>query len=157
MGFELLQTTSDIEKIPDEHITPFFEKRSYQDYALFWPCPQGHIDSEIENKPPWSQPLITTSGKQSRSKYKWSKANLHRKSGKVKREHDHEDDCINGYLFNTSDSRDDLSKVMALSSICPSCGANYQKSKLKTPIKRISNRICKNDTDLIQRDVLSSE
>ncbi len=135
-GFELLQTTSDIEKIPDEQITPFVEKRSYKDYALFWPCPKGQsIDSEIENKPPWSQPLTTTSGKQSRSKYKWSKANLHKKSGKIKLEHNHEDDCINGYLFNTSDSRDDLSKIMALSSICPSCGANYQKSKLKTPVK----------------------
>ena len=136
-GFELLQTTSDIEKIPDEQINPFVEKRSYKDYALFWPCPQGQsIDSEIENKPPWPQPLTTTSEKQSRSKYKWSKANLHRKKGKVKLEHAHENNCINGYLFHQVTSNDDSSKVMALSSICPSCGIYYSsRKKLKTPIK----------------------
>ena len=135
-SFELLQTTSDIEKIPDEHITPFVEKRSYKDYALFWPCPQGQsIDSDVEGKRPWKQPLIATSEETSQSQYKWSKANLHRKSGKVKLEHAHEDDCINGYLFHQINAKDDSQKTMALASICPSCGIDYSKKKLKTPIR----------------------
>ena len=138
LHFELLQNTSNIEKIPDEHITPFVEKRSYKDYTIFWPCSQEQsIDLEIKNKNPWEQPLVTTSGKHSKSKYKWMKANLKRKTGKIELEHKKQtDDCVNGYLFNQFSSNEDSSKTMALASICPSCGADYtKKKKLKTPIK----------------------
>ena len=66
-GLEILQISDNIEKIPDEHITPFIEKRSYEEYVLFWPF--SEINDEIENKP-WSQPLIEVNTKTGAKKLK---------------------------------------------------------------------------------------
>ena len=132
--YELLQTNPNIEKIPDEYITPFVEKRSYRDYALFWP--KKEIDQDVKNKE-WTQPFITEDNSSSKKrKACWKKATLDIKTGKVKLEHRDEDNKIKGYLLFVSGDIEKQLNTMAVSSICPSCATDYTKSKLlKSPIK----------------------
>ena len=134
---ELLQVSDNIEKIPDEHITSFIEKRSYEEYALFWPF--SEINAEVKNKT-WTQPLIgeanTNSGTKGKSKNKpgasWEKATLNKKTGKVKLKWEEENNIVKGYLFLVSK---DKKQSMALASICPSCAVDYKLKKMKSPIR----------------------
>ena len=113
---ELLQVSVDIEKVPDEHITPFVEKRSYAEYALFWPF--SEINNEASSK---------------KLKASWRKASLNKKTGKIEFEWNEKSDIICGYLFFVDSSRKD---IMALSSTCPGCGTDYSsRKKMKSPIR----------------------
>ncbi|MDE0518928.1 MAG: DEAD/DEAH box helicase, partial [Bdellovibrionales bacterium] len=131
--WELLQTTPNIEKIPDEHITPFVEKRSYRDYALFWPCNgEQEINSEVKSQ--WKQPLVT--GKNTgKNQAQWELATLNIYTGKVKLGNNSEKKNVKGYIFYINSDSKELSNTMALSSICPSCATDYNSKKLKTPIR----------------------
>ena len=135
--WELLQTTPNIEKIPDEHITPFVEKRSYKDYVLFWPCSEGQeINSELENKK-WKQPLITGENTDSKSKAQWKSAFLNIYTGRVTPENNSEEDNIKGYIFSANNNFKELSNTMALASICPGCATDYSLKKLKNSNQRL--------------------
>ena len=129
---EVLQTSPNIEKIPDEHISPFVEKRSYKDYALFWPC--SNIDDDVQGKT-WKQ-FSLTEGKV-KDKAKWQKANLNIQTGKIKLEPSNETSTVNGYLFSINgDTEKQSHTMMALASICPNCAVDYSnKTRLKTPIR----------------------
>ena len=133
--YELLQTNPNIEKIPDEHITPFVEKRSYKDFALFWPCNEGQkISEEAEKK--WNQSSITndSSSKTSKGKAQWKLASLNINTGKVKLGNNNQTNNIKGYLFHVDNG--ESSNTMALASICPNCATDYtRRKKLKTPIR----------------------
>ena len=132
---ELLQTTPNIEKIPDEHITPFVEKRSYKDYALFWPCPNKQtINAEAKNH--WKQPNIMRENINSNNQAQWKLAFLNIYTGKVVCENNSEEKNVKGYLLSINNTNlENLSHTMALASVCPNCATNYSKKKLKTPIK----------------------
>ena len=134
--FEILQTSPDIEKIPDEHISPFVEKRSYKDYALFWPCPnEQSINTEVKDKK-WKQASLTE-GKVTNNA-KWEMSTLNKISGEVKLEHSESENTVKGYLLSINGDTDkQFNTIMALASICPSCGADHSKKKsgYKTPIR----------------------
>ena len=128
---ELLQVSDNIEKIPDEHITPFIEKRSYKEYALFWPF--SEINDEVKDKP-WTQPLIgetKDSGTKSNGA-SWKKATLNKETGKVRLEWEEENNSVKGYLFSMPQGN---KQSMALASTCPSCAVDYKQKKMKSPIR----------------------
>ncbi len=133
---ELLQVSDNIEKIPDEHITPFIEKRSYKEYALFWPF--SEINDEVKRT--WTPSLIgdtninsgTKGNSKNKSEASWKKATLNKKTGKVNLEWEGENNSVKGYLFSISR---DNKQSMALASICPSCTVDYKQKKMKSPIR----------------------
>ena len=129
---EILQTSPNIEKIPDEAVSPFFEKRSYKDYALFWPS--ADINPEVKDRK-WKQPLLIE-GK-SKKKAKWEKAALNIFTGEAKLGHGSATSAVKGWLLCIDDEdADSRSGIMALASVCPGCGADYSsKSSYKTPIR----------------------
>ena len=132
---EILQTSPNIEKIPDEHISPFVEKRSYKDSALFWPCLEGE-DINIEVKETkWKQKTLT--GSQTQNQAQWRLARLNINTGEVKLEHNDEKNTVNGYLFSINGDINKQSNTMALASICPCCGVNHSKKQkgIQTSIK----------------------
>lgn len=132
---ELLQTNPYIEKIPDEYLSPFVEKRSYKDYALFWPSPERQtINQEVGDKNgTWNQPSITAIN--SKEKAQWQPATLDKKTGETKLGYESGENRVKGYLLSISGDIEKQSNIMALASICPKCSADYRKSKFKTPIK----------------------
>ncbi len=130
---ELLQVSDNIEKIPDEHITPFIEKRSYEEYVLFWPF--SEINDEVKDKT-WTQPLIeevnTKPSLKNKPKASWKEATLNKKTGKINPGWEEENNSVKGYLFSISK---DKKQSMALASICPSCATDYKPKKMKSPIR----------------------
>ena len=127
---ELLQTSADIEKIPDEHLSPFVEKRTYNEFAIFWPEP---VKNEDTNKK-WKQHRISK-GKD-KADFGWQKATLHPKTATITPEHSKENGSISGYLFEHTGGAPDK-KTMALPAVCPACATDYSKHKgsLKTPVR----------------------
>ena len=146
---ELLQTNPNIEKIPDEYITPFVNQRSYKDYALFWPCPNGKIKEKT-----WTPHLVQGLKEEKKKKARWCPATLDTITGRTKLEHTEGKNKIRGYLFCIEEDIQKQSNIMALASICPSCDADYSKSKLKTPIRGFRTGFFKNDTNSNKRIIL---
>lgn len=135
-GWELLPLEPDIEGIPDRQAARFLERRSYREYAIFWPSRNLNEDSQKS----WNQ-----SSKQkgdSPEKASWRKASLDTHSAKVIVLGDSSLDkaskqWISGYIFYLHNTPPDKQEsIAALPSICPCCAADYHDRKYrKSPIR----------------------
>ena len=76
-GWELLTADADIEGIPDRHAARFVERRTYREFAVFWPSGGIDLSSEAER---WRQPGIAVSGEEGR----WMPATLDPNTGRVR-------------------------------------------------------------------------
>ncbi|MFB0562929.1 MAG: DEAD/DEAH box helicase [Candidatus Lokiarchaeia archaeon] len=131
---ELLANTPDIEGIPERQAARLVEKRSYGEYAVFWP--QGR--QSYTNPGRWRQPVMSRAIQPPWGQ--WHPASLSCRTGHIVRQHEKatEDprEWVKGYLF-TSDSRSsEIDKVYALPSVCPTCEADYSKRRTrKSPVR----------------------
>ncbi|MEI9919083.1 MAG: DEAD/DEAH box helicase [Bacteroidota bacterium] len=142
-SFELLPISPNIEGIPEKTPAKLVEKRSYQEYAVFWPqgdqpfvphdTPQGYWRQATVNG--YNQTLFTST---------WCEASLNVYSGDVyfnleKADSDPEN-WIKGRLFtvvadetntdvaNWKDADGNLIEShRAIPCVCPACGINHQK------------------------------
>ncbi len=137
-AIEMLATTPDIEGIPERQVARFVERRTYREFAIFWPlgsqeyCSPSHWrhppinKGQISGQPPWG---------------KWSRASLNTLAGYVELSHDEADatpsDWVKGYLFVIPGIATDAGEnFRALPCVCPSCGANYTRRLLrKSPVR----------------------
>ena len=133
-GIEMLVSDPDIEGIPDRRAAKLVERRTYEEFALFWPCSaQLHEDAKH-----WNQP-----GKNEKKKApaRWIPASLCTLSGKVELSKDrHLSDpknWINGYLYQINVPKGSTpDNFAAFPSICANCGANYIHRKFrKSPVR----------------------
>ncbi len=123
-GFELLSTDADIERIPDRNFGSFVERKTYNDFAIFWPKGSNrlHEDSKTWNPLP---------KKHSKVNAKWIKAGLDTCTARVELS---SSDNTPGFLYHITEPPDDYT-VSALPAICPLCNADYSKRKYrKSPI-----------------------
>lgn len=150
-SFELLPISPNIEGIPEKTPAKLVEKRSYQEYAVFWPSGNQVYDPAI-CEPPINQNSFwrqtTVSGyDQNDYEAEWVAASLNCISGDIDFSHNKADrDAINwikGYYFTivpVASSIDialpnavgDISTIethKALPNVCPGCGVNHQKPK----------------------------
>jgi len=156
-SFELLPISPNIEGIPEKTHAKLVEKRSYQEFAVFWPCGnQPFTPHDVEQGIPqncWRQPTLNGFN-QTDFEANWIPASLNCISGDIDNSHNKADEkpeqWIKGYYFiitNNSnrdialpDANGDISTIethKALPSVCPSCGLNHQKrqqnwNKIKT-------------------------
>lgn len=157
-GFELLPTDPDIEGIPDKQAARFVDRRTYGEFAVFWPT-KGAIDPDYEQ---WNQPSFVPS--ENSIPARWVRASLDSRSGQVL-SGNHEPTAPNGswipgYLFYLrqlhapQEQPDTQSKFKALPAVCPSCGTNctakyierYRKSSIRgfrTGFSRVSQLLSK--------------
>ena len=126
---ELLQTSAEIEKIPDEHLSPFVEKRTYDEFAVFWP--ESEKNEETNKK--WKQHLISEN--KDNADFGWVPAMLNTRTATIEFESP-KPDRVSGYLFKNK-SGVPKKKTMALPAVCPACSTDYShpKSRLKTPVR----------------------
>lgn len=149
-SFELLPISPNIEGIPEKTPAKLVEKRSYQEYAVFWPeGNQQHTRHDPDHSIPrdyWRQ--VTLNGiDQGLYQANWEKACLHKVSGDVdvdptyKKAKEKPEDWIKGYLFQITENRSardiafpkpngEISSEethKALPCVCPACGVNHQK------------------------------
>lgn len=130
---ELLATDPDIEGIPDKRAAQFVERRTYEDFALFWPV---GLSKFHEGAAHWNQPSRNGSLKGSGS---WVRACLDTRSGRVEHSYDRYDEdpdnWVRGYLFQIDVDPEWIKSFTALPSICASCGADNRYKSKKSPIR----------------------
>jgi hypothetical protein len=128
-GWELLTTDPDIEGIPDHQAARFLERRTWGDFAIFWPS--GGRPLHVEAAGTWQQPSLTAAPGVTAQ---WSPAGLDPLSGRVEFG-PAPAGAVDGYLFHLAGAFDP-DGVSALPSLCPSCGRDYTPRRFrKSPIR----------------------
>lgn len=148
-SFEMLPISPNIEGIPEKTPAKLVERRSYQEYAVFWACGnQQYTPHDAEAGIPqvgWRQPTMNGFN-QTDFLADWIPASLNCISGDIDNSHNKADEkpeqWIKGYYFiianNTNrdialpDANGNISTIethKALPSVCPSCGVNHQKRR----------------------------
>ena len=123
-GWELLITDADIEGIPDRQVARFVDRRTYSDFAVFWPSRKKKLDPFASK---FRQPIPTGHTVQAR----WMAASLDPSTGQVKLGNA---GPVLGFAFVVPDPPE--SDVGALPAVCPLCTANYRYRKhRKSPIR----------------------
>ena len=123
-GWELLITDPDIEGIPDRQPARFVDRRTYSDYAIFWPSGEHELDQDARQ---WQQPMPSGGTVQAQ----WMAASFAPASGQVKLGNA---GPVLGYAFVVPKLPE--SAIGALPSACPLCAANYRFRKYrKSPIR----------------------
>lgn len=141
--FELLPLSPNIEGIPEKTPHKLLERRTYQEYAIFWV--QGKQELEPHERPNgyWRQATLNNSIDQKDYISTWEKASINIYSGDVKETYEKaEQEPANwrkGYYFkiaHENSSRLDIAFNSAISDthkatpcVCPGCGVNHSKHK----------------------------
>ncbi|MDD4994031.1 MAG: DEAD/DEAH box helicase [Paludibacter sp.] len=146
-SFEMLPISPNIEGIPEKTPAKLVEKRSYQEYAVFWVCGnQPFTPHDVEQGIPqncWRQPTLNGFN-QTDFEANWIPASLNCISGDIDNTHNKANEkpeqWIKGFYFiitNNSnrdialpDANGNISTIethKALPSVCPCCGVNHQK------------------------------
>jgi hypothetical protein len=129
-GWELLIADPDIEGIPDRQAARFVERRTWGEFAVFWPCGDRTLHHEATG--PWQQPVLVDGP---RVTAQWAPAALDPTSGRVQLGPPRTPETAAGHVFLLTGTHDpDL--VSALPSVCPSCGRDYSRRLFrKSPIR----------------------
>lgn len=128
---EMLATTPDIEGIPERQAARFVEKRSYNEFAVFWP--DGNQVFADSNH--WRQ---TTFNRSQGPWADWYPASLNTGTGHVELSYEKADefpdDWIKGHLFKL-EREENTENVLALPCVCPACEEDHTQRKRKSPIR----------------------
>lgn len=129
-GWELLTTDPDIEGIPDRQAARFVERRTYRDFAVFWPGTAAAFQAGTA----WRQPTFSGDPPEGR----WRLASLDTLSGRVvlgaPGRASPDGPWVRGYLFVIA-AVDDAGRVPALPAVCPRCEADYTRRFRHSPIR----------------------
>ncbi|WPV65414.1 DEAD/DEAH box helicase [Chitinophaga sp. LS1] len=159
-SFELLPISPNIEGIPEKTPAKLVEKRSFQEFGVFWPCGnQEYTRHDREHGIPtnfWRQ--TTVNGfEQGDYEADWIQASLNCISGDIDFSHDKANtesgDWIKGYYFtitpngsnrdiafpDASGNIDTRETHRALPNVCPCCGLNNQKRRQDTPKRKFTS------------------
>jgi DEAD/DEAH box helicase domain-containing protein len=132
-GWELLRTDPDIEGVPDRQAARFVERRSYDQFAVFWPRGLAQLNPDSQN---WQQALPGDTNTPAR----WSPAALNVESANVELGEGGtpfpEGPWVRGYIFILPNASDEQrTQASALPSVCPRCATNYTWRMRKSPIR----------------------
>ncbi len=129
---EILATDPDIEGIPDRQAARFVEKRTYNEYAVFWPMGNQQFNTDASR---WKQPNKDSNN----SDAQWILACLNIHTGYINLSHEmserYPEEWIKGYLFNIKVASELENKHRALPCLCPACAADHTKRVRKSPIR----------------------
>lgn len=135
-GWELLTVEPDIEGLPERQAGRFIDRRTYDQFAVFWPMGDQALHKEATD---WSQPALEDNkGSQGR----WDLASLDTLSGRVvlgsKGPVIPTGKWVSGYVFHLPKLKDESAQqgFAALPSVCPCCSADYvRRVNRKSPIR----------------------
>lgn len=132
-GWELLNTDHDIEGIPDRQAARFIDRRSYRDYAIFWPTGADALNPDVPHT--WTQHRLSDDAA-GRGRAGWALARLDPISGRVSPGAGG-GNAIPGYLFHVARADEaEQGRLAALPAVCPSCASNYtRRISRKSPVR----------------------
>ncbi|MFC1943531.1 helicase-related protein [Chloroflexota bacterium] len=131
-GIEILSMDPDIEGLPDKQAARFVDRRTYGDFAIFWPNGRGELNDEARR---WNQPRVVGDGSE---RARWAPKYLDAISGRVTdapTEPQPPEGCaIQGHLYIITgvDGTEAEQDFSALPTCCPSCAANYSRRIYRT-------------------------
>ena len=139
---EMLPSDPDIEGIPDRRAARFVERRTYREFAVFWPCGTSRLHRDAAH---WKQPNRIGGS----SDGEWTPASLDTRSGRVEPGHEKcledLDNWVMGYLFRIGTRNRNnfipltdnelMDSFSALPSVCPCCGTNHGRRRRKSPVR----------------------
>lgn len=142
---ELLPLSPNIEGIPEKTPHKLLERRTYQEYAVFWP--QGKQEFVAHERPNgyWRQTTVEGAN-QVNYRASWVEASLNIYSGDIKesflKANEEPDSWIKGRCFKvvnennnadvaflTDANNQPINTHKATPCVCPGCGVNHQKYK----------------------------
>jgi DEAD/DEAH box helicase domain-containing protein len=128
-GWELLAADPDIEGIPDRQAARLLERRTYEQFAIFWPAGQASAHHDAGR---WRQPGLAPG---TPAEAHWVRASLDPIGGRVQLGAAATPGSVDGYVFHLTGSfAPDL--ISALPAVCPACGEDYSRRKFrKSPIR----------------------
>ena len=136
VGWELLSVEPDVEGLPDRQAARFLDRRTYKDFAVFWPKSQSSLHPDAKKS--WSQHPFAGAP----CNGWWDQASLDATSGRIflgpKQPVVPEGSWVPGYIFHlrAAQSADDQERFGALPPICPNCGVDYgRRLARKSPIR----------------------
>lgn len=131
-GIEILSMDPDIEGLPDKQAARFVDRRTYGDFAIFWPNGRSTLNTDARA---WRQPRVIGEGSE---RGRWAPKHLDAISGRVTDTPPGapppEGFAISGYLYvvanvgGTADEQD----FSALPARCPNCAADYSQRMYRT-------------------------
>lgn len=129
-GWELLTADPDIEGIPDRRATRLVERRSYAEFAVFWPRGDTDLNPDVRR---WKQPFVDGKPVDAR----WSAAALNTLSGRLELGNGNgQSSWVRGYLFQLTSMGADPDRVPALPATCPRCASDYRWRKFRrSPVR----------------------
>ena len=128
-GWELLTADPDIEGIPDRQAARFIDRRTYREFAIFWPSGNSALHTDSRK---WHQPDLILSD---RADGRWAQATFNSLSGRVELGNASRRGAVPGYLYTLPRSCDP-ERFSALPATCPSCGENYSRRlHRKSPLR----------------------
>ena len=119
-GWELLTADPDIEGIPDRQAARFIDRRTYNEFALFWPSGASTLHKDSS---PWRQPALVP---EQTAAGGWIPATLDSLSGRVIPGSGGGESAVPGYVYMLADTSNPA-RFGALPATCPSCGVDYSK------------------------------
>lgn len=126
-SIEMLLYTHDIESIPERQAAKLVERRSYEEYAIFWP--QGEQEYA---KPNHWRPIRGDHNHWAN----WTPASLNSLTGQVELEHESAledpENWVKGYLYIMEPSPSESGEYNALPGVCPACNADYSNRKSRS-------------------------
>jgi Lhr-like helicase len=148
-GLELLTTDANIEGIPDKQAARFIDRRSFEEFAIFWPSRGAALNGPAR----WNQPLLA--GGSSPGGF-WARANLTPTTARVQLgQAPQGSGAVDGYLFAVPPGSDG-SKLSARPAVCANCGADYSKRLYqKSPLRGFRTGFSKL-TQLLTKELIYS-
>lgn len=136
-GWELLNTDPDIEGIPDRQAARFVDRRTYREFAVFWPS--GGVDRHADAGH-WQHPPLARDGNSTRGT--WTPASLNTGSARVvlgaQGPPVPDGPWVSGFVFHLAQvpNPDHQEEYSALPSVCPACATNYSRRLYrKSPVR----------------------
>ncbi|MBI4773309.1 MAG: DEAD/DEAH box helicase [Deltaproteobacteria bacterium] len=135
-GIEILSTDPDLEGLPDKQAARFVDRRTYDDFAIFWPHGRSTLNTEARQ---WRQPRVVGDGSE---RGRWAPKHLDAITGRVTDAPNGatppEGYAISGYLYVVPgvDGTETEQDFSALPACCPNCAADYSRRLYRTsPIR----------------------
>ena len=133
--FELLGTDPEIEGLPDKQTGLFVDRRTFREFALFWPTGESCLNADAKH---WQQTRLNDGGS---TRARWAPKFFNVLSGRVTDAATGElvpsGHAVPGFLFTILlDDPEDENNFSALPSRCPNCAADYSRRLYsKSPVR----------------------
>lgn len=143
----LLPNSCNIEALPEQSTQPIVDRRTYPDYAIFWPIDpsdeqfgkEDGLDEYLRGMQVEMKHRATSKTSDTANSFEctWLPYRLHKYSGEVRSGFSEDtQNYVNGFLYTVNEDLDRLTHSPALPTHCPCCGTERFRSTSRPYVLR---------------------